>query len=101
MREMYKSEDQCSPLSPTECGLIESTSGGDPFYDRFPWFRLIGRTFVYLSNLLYPVNLIQKVPIVNEKGDVKGYLRVAISVQGRLFCTIVKLSLNSLDSFDR
>jgi kinesin family protein 1 len=81
MRDMYKNEE-CSPLSP-ECGLIESTSGGDPFYDRFPWFRLIGRTFVYLSNLLYPVSLIQRVPIVNEKGDVKGYLRVAIqAVQG-------------------
>ena len=79
MREMYKNEESSlSPLSPTDCGLIESTSGGDPFYDRFPWFRLIGRTFVYLSNLLLPINLIQKVPIVNEKGDVKGYLRVAI-----------------------
>ncbi|CAG2164937.1 unnamed protein product [Oppiella nova] len=81
MREMYKNEES-SPLSPTECGLIESTSGGDPFYDRFPWFRLIGRTYVYLSNLLYPVSLIQKVPIVNEKGDVKGYLRVAIQSVG-------------------
>lgn len=50
----------------------------DPFYDRFPWFRLIGRAFIYLSNLMYPVPLIHKVSIVNEKGDVKGYLRVAI-----------------------
>lgn len=36
------------------------------------------RSFVYLSNLLYPVPLIHKVAIVNEKGDVKGYLRVAV-----------------------
>lgn len=33
---------------------------------------------MYLSNLLYPVPLIHKVAIVNEKGDVKGYLRVAV-----------------------
>ncbi|XP_054159811.1 kinesin-like protein unc-104 [Oppia nitens] len=79
MREMYRNDEtNISPQSPTECSLMESTSGGDPFYDRFPWFRLIGRTYVYLSNLLYPIGVIQKVPIVNEKGDIKGYLRVAI-----------------------
>lgn len=33
---------------------------------------------MYLSNLMYPVPLIHKVAIVNEKGDVKGYLRVAV-----------------------
>lgn len=82
MREIYRNEET-SPVSPTDCALIESASGGDPFYDRFPWFRLIGRTFVYLSNLLHPIGLIQKVAIVNEKGDVKGYLRVAVQhVQG-------------------
>lgn len=43
------------------------------------------RAFVYLSNLLYPVPLIQKVAIVNEKGDVKGYLRVTVqAVVGKL-----------------
>lgn len=36
------------------------------------------RAFVYLSNLMYPVPLIHKVAVVNEKGDVKGYLRVAV-----------------------
>ena len=40
--------------------------------------HLMFRSFVYLSNLLYPVPLIQKIAIVNEKGDVKGYLRVAV-----------------------
>lgn len=87
MRDMYRNEEG-SPTSP-DSALGESTSGGDPFYDRFPWFRLIGKSFVYLSNLLYSVNIIQKIPIVNEKGDVKGFLRVAIQpVQGinrRLF----------------
>lgn len=33
---------------------------------------------VYLSNLMYPVPLIHRIAIVNEKGDVRGYLRVAV-----------------------
>ena len=41
-------------------------------------FRLVGRAVVYLSNLLYPVPLIHRIAIVNEKGDVRGYLRVAV-----------------------
>ncbi|XP_044591199.1 kinesin-like protein unc-104 isoform X7 [Cotesia glomerata] len=76
MREMYHNEAELSPTSPDY--NIESITGGDPFYDRFPWFRMVGRSFVYLSNLMYPVPLIHKVAIVNEKGDVKGYLRVAV-----------------------
>ncbi|VVC24967.1 Hypothetical protein CINCED_3A008357 [Cinara cedri] len=76
MREMYQNEAELSPTSPDF--NIDAITGGDPFYDRFPWFRLIGRAFIYLSNLMYPVPLIHKVSIVNEKGDVKGYLRVAI-----------------------
>ena len=39
---------------------------------------MIGRAFVYLSNLMYPVPLIHRIAIVNEKGDVKGFLRVAV-----------------------
>ncbi|XP_052128712.1 kinesin-like protein unc-104 isoform X4 [Frankliniella occidentalis] len=76
MREMYHNEAELSPTSPDY--NIESLTGGDPFYDRFPWFRMVGRAFVYLSNLMYPVPLIHKVAIVNEKGDVKGFLRVAV-----------------------
>ncbi|XP_078266824.1 kinesin-like protein KIF1A isoform X15 [Rhinoraja longicauda] len=52
--------------------------GEDPFYDRSPWFSLVGRAFVYLSNLLYPVPLVHRVAIVSEKGEVKGFLRVAV-----------------------
>ena len=33
---------------------------------------------MYLSNLFYPVPLVHRVAIVSEKGDVKGYLRIAI-----------------------
>ena len=47
---------------------------------RFPWFRRVGRAVVYLSNLAYPVPLIHRIAIVNERGDVKGYLRVAVQV---------------------
>ena len=44
----------------------------------FSRFRLVGRAVVYLSNLVYPVPLIHRIAIVNEKGDVRGYLRVAV-----------------------
>ncbi|KAJ6219465.1 hypothetical protein RDWZM_005277 [Blomia tropicalis] len=50
----------------------------DPFYDRFPWFRLIGRGLVFLQNLLVPCGVTQCICIVNEKGDVCGYLRVSV-----------------------
>lgn len=76
MREMYHNEAELSPTSPDY--NVESLTGGDPFYDRFPCFRMVGRGFVYLSNLLYPITLIHKVAIVNEKGDVRGYLKVAV-----------------------
>ncbi|CAG9832571.1 unnamed protein product [Diabrotica balteata] len=76
MREMYHNEAEMSPTSPDY--NVESLTGGDPFYDRFPWFRMVGRGFVYLSNLLYPITLIHKVAIVSEKGDVRGYLKVAV-----------------------
>ena len=89
MREMCRSEAEKSPTqsSPgstsTGAALNQSAdnstiSGNDPFYDRFPWFRLVGRAFVLLGSLLYPVPLVHNVPIVNEKGDVRGYLRVAV-----------------------
>ncbi|RUS83751.1 hypothetical protein EGW08_008502 [Elysia chlorotica] len=76
MREMYHNEAELSPTSPEP--NLDSMTGGDPFYDRFPWFRLVGRAFVYLSNLFYPVPLVHRVAVVNDKGDVKGYLRVAV-----------------------
>ncbi|XP_048055626.1 kinesin-like protein KIF1A isoform X7 [Megalobrama amblycephala] len=50
----------------------------DPFYDRSPLFSVLGRAFVYLSNLLYPVPLVHRIAVVNEKGEVKGFLRVAV-----------------------
>ncbi|XP_066547182.1 kinesin-like protein KIF1B isoform X1 [Amia ocellicauda] len=62
----------------TEEGSDICGDGQDPFYDRSPWFILVGRAFVYLSNLLYPVPLVHRVAIVTEKGDVRGFLRVGV-----------------------
>ena len=74
---MYQNSADASPSSP-EPNNMENMLGGDPFYDRFPWFRLIGRSYVYLSNLLHNIPLIHKVAIVSEKGAVKGWLSVAL-----------------------
>ncbi|XP_056315928.1 kinesin-like protein KIF1A [Danio aesculapii] len=76
MREMYDRAAEVPSNAVEDCDSV--LTGGDPFYDRFPWFRLVGRAFVYLSNLLYPVPLVHRVAIVNEKGEVKGFLRVAV-----------------------
>ncbi|XP_053539644.1 kinesin-like protein KIF1A isoform X9 [Ictalurus punctatus] len=76
MREMYDRAAEVPSSATEECDSV--LTGGDPFYDRFPWFRLVGRAFVYLSNLLYPVPLVHRVAIVSEKGEVKGFLRVAV-----------------------
>ncbi|XP_060886560.1 kinesin-like protein KIF1A isoform X14 [Labrus mixtus] len=76
MRDMY---DRAADVPHNTTEDTENVmTGGDPFYDRFPWFRLVGRAFVYLSNLLYPVPLVHRVAIVSEKGEVKGFLRVAV-----------------------
>ncbi|XP_039667000.1 kinesin-like protein KIF1A isoform X8 [Perca fluviatilis] len=63
-----------------------SGEGQDPFYDRSPLFSVVGRAFVYLSNLLYPVPLVHRVAIVSEKGEVKGFLRVAVQAISGALC---------------
>ncbi|KAM8887645.1 kinesin-like protein KIF1A isoform 4-T4 [Synchiropus picturatus] len=63
-----------------------SSEGQDPFYDRSPLFSVVGRAFVYLSNLLYPVPLVHRVAIVSEKGEVKGFLRVAVQAISGSLC---------------
>ncbi|XP_041316217.1 kinesin-like protein KIF1B isoform X8 [Pyrgilauda ruficollis] len=76
MREMYDRAGEVASGSQDE--PEGSMTGSDPFYDRFHWFKLVGRAFVYLSNLLYPVPLIHRVAVVSEKGEVRGFLRVAV-----------------------
>ncbi|XP_016891482.1 kinesin-like protein KIF1B isoform X5 [Cynoglossus semilaevis] len=70
--------DDTSSDAGTEEGSDIFSDGQDPFYDRSPWFTLVGRAFVYLSNLLYPVPLVHRVAIVTEKGVVRGFLRVGV-----------------------
>uniref|UniRef100_I3J242 plus-end-directed kinesin ATPase n=1 Tax=Oreochromis niloticus TaxID=8128 RepID=I3J242_ORENI len=76
MRAMY---DRAGEIASTHQEDCEGTlTGNDPFYDRFHWFKLVGRAFVYLSNLLYPVPLVHRVAVVTEKGEVRGFLRVGV-----------------------
>ncbi|KAK2825447.1 hypothetical protein Q7C36_019374 [Tachysurus vachellii] len=76
MREMYDRAGEMTSSS-QEDGEGPLT-GSDPFYDRFHWFKLVGRAFVYLSNLLYSVPLVHRVAVVTEKGEVRGFLRVGV-----------------------
>ncbi|XP_027026348.1 kinesin-like protein KIF1B isoform X5 [Tachysurus fulvidraco] len=76
MREMYDRAGEMTS-SNQEDGEGPLT-GSDPFYDRFHWFKLVGRAFVYLSNLLYSVPLVHRVAVVTEKGEVRGFLRVGV-----------------------
>lgn len=62
----------------TNCDAYDSACTNDPFYDRQPLTTIIGRSYLYLSNLLHPVTLVQKVPVINELGDVKGHLRIVV-----------------------
>ena len=36
------------------------------------------RTFVYLTNLLHGLTLVQNVAVVSEHGDIKGYLKISV-----------------------
>lgn len=65
-----------SPESEKSNSITEEIT--DPFTDRFPYYRLIGRSYLYLTNLLYNIRLVQTIPIVSEKCDIKGYLQVLI-----------------------
>ncbi|XP_063292259.1 kinesin-like protein KIF1B isoform X15 [Pelobates fuscus] len=76
MREMYDRAGEMASHVPDESDTV--INGSDPFYDRFHWFKLVGRAFVYLSNLLFPVPLVHRVAVVSEKGEVRGFLRVAV-----------------------
>ena len=44
VREMYRNDAEVSPTSPQH--NVSHTV--DPFYDRFPWFRLLGRSVLVL-----------------------------------------------------
>lgn len=75
MRELYAQDDNDEISS--SLNLILQL-GGDPFYDHTSWFKSIGHSYVFLSNLLVPVSLVRKVSIVGDNGEVKGQLTVSI-----------------------
>lgn len=59
------------------------------------------RAFVYLSNLLYPVPLVHRVAIVSEKGEVKGFLRVAVqAISGKIrTANVLQNQRNMINTF--
>jgi hypothetical protein len=58
------------------------SSGVDPFSDRPPWFRLIGRSFITLKSLLYETPLEHELQVVNEAAVRVGKLRINIMPGG-------------------
>ena len=50
----------------------------DPFSDRPPWFRTVGRAFIGLKALLYEIPIEHTLYVVNEQSTVVGSLRVSI-----------------------
>jgi len=70
MRDMYNnipgySADELSPED-------------DPFYDPAPWFQFIGRSYVYLQNVLHNIPLTHTTPVFSEKAEIRAYLNVQI-----------------------
>ena len=72
MRELYRSD----VIDDDNASFI--AFGNDPFYEHSPWFKPIGYSYMFISNLLIPVSLVRKVAIVGDKGDVKGHLTVSV-----------------------
>lgn len=82
---IHSSIFNCSYYTPFHC-LLSSFSV--PFSPSVTYLPLC-RAFVYLSNLLYSVPLVHRVAIVSEKGEVKGFLRVAVqAISGEIFSII-------------
>lgn len=76
MRKLQRGDEKQELL--TNCDDFDSACTSDPFYDRHHWCTIIGRAYLYLSNLLHPITVVQKIPVINDTGDVKGYLRVVV-----------------------
>ena len=55
MRQLYETacqQEQSRSLAPPKSSGSSGVPGVDPFYDRYPWFRLIGRS-VYSMCTVY------------------------------------------------
>ena len=68
---MYRNDAEVSPTSP------QQNVGGtvDPFYDRFPWFRLLGRSVLVVVIVLVAV----AVAVVDAVFTVSFYLTKLIT----------------------
>lgn len=87
MRELYATDDddEDTPVA---------TPIHDPFYDRFPWFRLVGRSYAQLNNLAArsdsQQSMTHRLSVVSDKGEVMAVMVVCIQpVVGNLHLYIV------------
>jgi len=55
-----------------------SRQSTDPFSDRPPWFRLVGRAFISLKSLYHETPMEHELKVVDENANVVGKLRVSI-----------------------
>jgi len=51
----------------------------DPFYEPAPWFNFVGRSHIYLRNLLYNIPMQITSPIISERGELKGHIVVEVA----------------------
>nr|VZI36294.1 unnamed protein product [Spirometra erinaceieuropaei] len=84
--EMRQSDSIGGGSSAVSCASVpsrgedsdEEFQPNDPFYDRLPWFQVIGRCYVYLVNLFYGVSQEHELPLIDRNGERTGFIRVLI-----------------------
>ena len=61
MRQLYETachQEQGRNLAPPQSSGSSGVPGADPFYDRYPWFRLIGRSVLQYSTVHNNLHLV-------------------------------------------
>ena len=58
--------------------MSPGTAPIDPFVERISWFKVVGRSFALMKNLLYDIPIEHTLFVVDDKGFVIGRIRVAI-----------------------
>lgn len=92
MREMY---DRAAEVpSSTMEDSDHTLTGGDPFYDRFPWFRLVGRS-AHGQSSVYVCVCVWHAPHCFEMQQLSFCL---FSHLVKLHCALVDVSLNGASS---
>jgi len=64
MREVYIREAELSPTSPAPTA-VDCVTVTDPFYDRFPWFRLVARCQTHALQAALTTVVILPTPLTN------------------------------------